>query len=245
MAELGPSRDVCTTARKCETQVMDPHSDYKIVDSWRKNARPWVEAVRGSQIESRHLVTDKAVLAAITDQSPRSLLDVGCGEGWLVRAAEGLGIDSYGIDVVPELIEAAKTAGPGTFEAMAYEQMPSQHWDREFDVVVCNFSLLGNESVSVVVDAVHSILSPSGTFVVQTVHPVVACGDHPYEDGWRDGSWVGFSEDFHDPAPWYFRTIDSWKDLFAASGFNTLEVTEPTHPKTKVPASILFLARRE
>jgi len=86
------------------------------------------------------------------------------------------------------------------------------------------------------------VRSEKGALIVQTLHPLVATGDLPYVDGWRTGSWAGFSADFTDPAPWYFRTIESWVRLFSESGFHILEVREPLHPKTQKPASALFIA---
>jgi hypothetical protein len=67
-------------------------------------------------------------------------------------------------------------------------------------------------------------------------------GEMPYEDGWRAGSWMGFSADFSDPAPWYFRTISSWIRLLRAGGLNVVEILEPLHPQTQKPASILFVS---
>ena len=64
---------------------MNPHSDEKIVDSWEKNATQWTSAVRGGRIESRKLITDKAIVEAVLSHSPASVLDIGCGEGWLIR----------------------------------------------------------------------------------------------------------------------------------------------------------------
>jgi hypothetical protein len=70
----------------------------------------------------------------------------------------------------------------------------------------------------------------------------VATADLPYVDGWREGSWAGFSSDFSDPAPWYFRTLESWKRLIADAGFQLLEMREPIHPVTGKPASVIFIA---
>lgn len=78
---------------------------------------------------------------------------------------------------------------------------------------------------------------------MQTLHPLIAGGDQPYVDGWRSGSWAGFSEDFVRPAPWYFRTLESWIALFTANGWRLEELHEPVHPNTGKPASILFIAR--
>lgn len=37
-------------------------SDGKIRDSWRKNASPWIKAIKDEQIESRRLVTNQAIV---------------------------------------------------------------------------------------------------------------------------------------------------------------------------------------
>ncbi len=216
-------------------------SDEKIVESWKKNARSWTVAVREGQIESRKQVTDQAIIDAILSRSPRSVLDMGCGEGWLVRELSTENINAVGVDVVPGLIEAAQRAGGGDFRAISYEEMASGRLELPVDVVVCNFSLLGKESVEGVFKAIPSLLESQGAFIVQTLHPLVACGDFPYRDGWRAGSWAGFSDDFSDPAPWYFRTLESWIRLFASCGLNLREVREPLHPRTQKPASVIFI----
>ncbi|SCZ58497.1 class I SAM-dependent methyltransferase [Thiohalomonas denitrificans] len=221
---------------------MDPFSDEKIFDSWSKNAPQWSEVVRKGKIESRRLVTNNAIVEAILKRSPQSVLDVGCGEGWLVRELADKVAHVSGADVIPGLIERAQDAGGGSFYVASYDEIAKGALDSLSDVVVCNFSLLGKESVETLFKAVPSLLAPNGAFIVQTLHPMVSCGDSPYQDGWREGSWDGFSPDFTDPAPWYFRTLGSWVTLFLNSGFRLLEISEPIHPKTHMPASVIFIA---
>ena len=220
----------------------DPFSDEQIVDSWRRNASPWTSAVRGNQIESRKLVTNTAIVDAALSRSPRTVLDLGCGEGWLVRALASRGIKATGVDVVPALIDDAKRAGGGEFRVASYESIAAGELRLEVDVVVANFSLIGKESVSNVLRSIPALLEPNGALIIQTLHPVVATGDLPYEDGWREGSWAGFSDEFSDPAPWYFRTLDSWEALLAESGFRLVDRREPVHPATGKPASVIFIA---
>jgi 2-polyprenyl-3-methyl-5-hydroxy-6-metoxy-1,4-benzoquinol methylase len=217
-------------------------NDDEIIHAWHANAKPWTTAVRGGDIESRRLVTDHAVLNAVLCCSPRSVLDVGCGEGWLARALSLKGIQVIGIDVVPELIRQAQTASDADFRVGSYKDIAEGKFDVTVDVVVCNFSLIGKESVDGMLAAAKSLLHPGGRLVVQTLHPLTACGDHAYVDGWRAGSWAGFSDDFTRPAPWYFRTQESWTRLFAVHGWRLDEVREPLHPNTGKPASILFVA---
>ncbi|MDR6924172.1 2-polyprenyl-3-methyl-5-hydroxy-6-metoxy-1,4-benzoquinol methylase [Pseudomonas sp. BE134] len=57
-----------------------------LVQSWHHNAQSWIEAIRTGAIESRLRVTDQAILLAVTGRQPEHVLDLGCGEGWLLRA---------------------------------------------------------------------------------------------------------------------------------------------------------------
>lgn len=220
----------------------DKPSDASIVDSWHKNASPWTDAVRGNQIESRALVTNRAIIEAVLSRSPRTVLDIGCGEGWLIRALAEHGVRGTGVDVVPALIEQASRAGGGEFSVASYEQIAAGELDMKVDVVVANFSLIGKESVEGVVRRVPELLTERGALIIQTLHPVVAGAGAPYQDGWRDGSWAGFSDEFSDPAPWYFRTLESWKSLLSDAGFKAVELREPVHPGTGKPASVIFVA---
>ena len=223
--------------------LIDPLSDAKVLDSWRKNTKPWTDAVRGDQIESRRLVTNSAIVDAVLSRSPKRALDIGCGEGWLVRALSQHGVACMGIDAVPSLIAEATAAGGGNFVVASYEDVVTGAFRTQADVVVANFALIGGEIVDQLIQHIPSLLVPAGVLIVQTLHPVVAAGDAPYEDGWRSGSWTGFSEAFVDPAPWYFRTIGSWLRIFATAGLRLVELREPLHPVTRSPASIIFIAQ--
>jgi len=101
----------------------DRDNDASIIASWHVNAAPWTGAVRAQRIESRRLITDRAILEAILDRAPGQVLDIGCGEGWLARALSRHGIAVLGVDAVPELIEQARAAGGGEFIVASYEQI--------------------------------------------------------------------------------------------------------------------------
>lgn len=220
---------------------MKKNHEHKIVESWQMNVQPWIVAVGAGEIESRLLVTNQAIVDAILCRSPKTMLDVGCGEGWLIRNLAARGIEALGVDVVPEFIEFAQKAGAGRFRALAYADISLKTLNEQFDVVVCNFSLLGKESVEQLFQHVPSLLNEGGAFIIQTIHPVAGCGNLAYADGWREGSWAGFSDHFTDPAPWYFRTLDSWRALFRENGFTLCDIVEPVNPKTNLAASIVFI----
>ena len=222
---------------------MEPLSDEKVIDSWHTNATPWTAAVRDKRIESRKLVTDQAIIDAVMSRRPESVLDIGCGEGWLSRALAAQGVPrTIGVDVVPTLIDQARDAGGGDYRVASYEAIARGELEVTVDVAVANFALIGKDAVDALIRTSPALLQPGGALVIQTLHPVMATGDQPYEDGWRTGSWAGFSDDFSDPAPWYFRTIATWVELIASSGLRLIEMREPIHPTTRKPASVIFIA---
>ncbi|WP_426271658.1 class I SAM-dependent methyltransferase [Dyella kyungheensis] len=219
----------------------DGASEALILDAWHANAQAWEAAVREGRIESRKLATDQAIVELVLSRVPRTVIDVGCGEGWLARALAAQGIEVLGVDAVPALVEAASAKGGGDFRVVSYEDMAAGALKQRADVVVCNFSLLGGASVDALLAAVPALLEPDGVLAIQTLHPLMA-GVEPYADGWRDGSWAGCGDGFGQPAPWYFRTLGSWVTAIQKAGLTVLAIKEPIHPHTERPASVIFLA---
>jgi 2-polyprenyl-3-methyl-5-hydroxy-6-metoxy-1,4-benzoquinol methylase len=175
--------------------------------------------------------------------APKTVIDLGCGEGWLALALQQRGIGVTAVDVVPELVAAAKQAGVIDGRVLSYEEIAAGQLRAGADVVVCNFSLLGKESVEGLLRIVPTLLEPDGSLLVQTLHPLVSCGDLPYVDGWRTGSWAGFGPAFTDAPPWYFRTMQTWVELMRDSGFILRALQEPVDARTGKPASVIFHAQ--
>lgn len=207
--------------------------------SWVANASAWSAAVRERRIESRRTVTDAAIVAAVLDQNPRRVLDVGCGEGWLARALSAHGIEVTGIDASAPLIEAARALGGGEFLEVSYEALianPSLAGSA-FDVVVANFSILDDRT-----EDLFRALFPA-CLIVQTVHPLFA-GEGKYVDGWRTETFDAMPGEWRESMPWYFRTIESWHRAFTNAGYAVAEIREPMYPDRAVPASMIFVGRR-
>jgi SAM-dependent methyltransferase len=210
--------------------------------SWQDNAEAWTAAVRGGAIESRRLATDAAVVAAILARRPALTLDLGCGEGWLVRALAGHGLAAVGVDGSAALVAAAGRAGGGTYLRLDYADIVAEpaRCGSGFDLAVANFALL-DEPVAPLLQALARILTADAALLVQTVHPLNVAP--PYADGWRIEDFRGFGEAAWTPMPWYFRTLASWVAALREGGFALTGLTEPGHPEDGRPLSLLIEAR--
>lgn len=182
----------------------------KIIESWNENADVWTNAVRNQALESRRLVPNDAILDAICICGGNRVLDLGCGEGWLSHELVKKGMDVTGFDLSPKLIEHAKKVSATKFQVLSYEKfiIDDESVGKDFDVVVCNFSLLG-DPVDQILKTIRKITKPSGHLLIQTLHPYSSSEDMPYKDGWREETFQGLAGNWS-PMPWYFRTMSSW-----------------------------------
>ncbi len=213
----------------------------RLETSWTDNADAWTNAVRSGAIASREAGTDAAVVEAVLLGLPPAgrVLDLGCGEGWLVRALAALGAQARGVDASAPLVEAAREAG-GRFDVLRYAEAAHDpmRLGGPYDAVVFNFALLGDDVVGVL-RAARQRLEVGGRVVVQTVHP--AAVEPPYRDGWREETFADFGTDFA-PMPWYARTFGSWVRALAAAGLALADAVEPVHPETEAPLSLVLVA---
>lgn len=216
-----------------------------LAQSWLDNAAGWIAAVREDRIESRRLSTNKAILDAVLETAPtsaaRRVLDMGCGEGWLVRKLESYGVESVGVEGSLPLVQAARTAG-GHFLHLTYDEVIAypQRAGGIYDAVIFNFALLEDDLVPVL-RAVRTLLSGHGRLIIQTVHPWTACGDAAYADGWRTENFDQFGSAFPSPMPWYFRTLASWTAALKESGYLITDLREPLHPENGKPLSLMLI----
>jgi len=101
--------------------------EQEIIRSWHSNAAPWARAIRAASIASRKLVTDQAIIDAVSSVPSRRILDVGCGEGWLARAPP-----------------RATASGTVAFHVQDYTSIANRAWRAgPFDAAVCRHGHTG------------------------------------------------------------------------------------------------------
>ena len=213
----------------------------QVVQRWQDSAGHWQRLLERQPPASR-AITNPAIEQAVLAKSPRTVLDVGCGEGWLSRSLASQGIEMTGVDAVAPLLSTARKHDPYShYLCLEYDDLPGPLEGRQFDVVVCNFALFGDQSVHRLVASLLTLLPANGHLLIQTLHPLSACqGD--YREGWRDSQWQGLdheSQTMGEAPPWYFRPLSSWIALLQKHG-RLVTMDEPLDPQTRQPLSVLF-----
>ena len=212
--------------------------------SWDSNAGNWTRAVREGQIPSRRAGTDDAIVGAIVDRKPARLLDVGCGEGWLIRhVRQALDCQAVGIDGSASLVADAQASDPhGDYRVVSYGALigdPSTLGD-PFDAIAFNYAILDEDAVPLLT-AARLLLAPGGVVVIQTLHPHTQ--DGPYRDGWRTEDFSGFDSPGWQPMPWYFRTLESWHAAIHAAGLALVSLAEPIAEDGDLPLSLILTCK--
>jgi len=213
-----------------------------ILSSWTANANNWIASIDNAELESRVLVTNNAIVQAINEFPVQTLLDIGCGEGWLTRTLRQQGKDCWGVDATEALVNNA-IAKDGPFYTQAtYRSLVSgqQIMPVLADAAVINFALIDKEDTAALLPAIPQYLVPRGLLFIQTLHPLAIAMNGEYSSGWKDGSWNGMKRNFEQPYQWYFRTLEDWWQLFA-NEYTLLALREPVHPVTKKPMSVIFI----
>ncbi|RAJ77301.1 methyltransferase family protein [Chitinophaga dinghuensis] len=216
-----------------------------ILDSWQANAANWIATIDHGEIASRILVTNAAIVQTILHYPIESILDIGCGEGWLTRALQEQGKSAFGVDAIPALIENALQKGGNHYAVASFQSIVTGAYpiSQHYDAAVINFALLDEEETESLLQRIRIVVKERGFVFIQTLHPLVIAGQEPYVSGWKEGSWNGMKRDFVQPYQWYFRTMGDWVRLFSLAGLEVVQLEEPVHPETEAPISLIFVLR--
>lgn len=162
------------------------------------------------------------VMRHLGSLSKIDLLDVGCGNGWLLRVMKSLDparIETFGVEISEPVCRMAQDMGHtvycGRFEDVRL--------DRLFDVINLTHVIEHVSDPRLAVRKAYDALRPGGLLVLET--PNIGSFEWP----WFKGSNWGA---YHIPRHWFFYDHKTINDLGAAEGFTMLDCychPGPTH----------------
>jgi 2-polyprenyl-3-methyl-5-hydroxy-6-metoxy-1,4-benzoquinol methylase len=145
-----------------------------VPNHWDANASFWIQIIREHRDKYRNDLTDPAMLKAIGPPEGLTVLDAGCGEGYLSRILARNGATVTGVDSSTRLIEAARAknltdALPITFDTSSVDDLP--YPDHMFDLVVCNHLLNDLYDPSRPISEFARVLRDGGRLIILMLHP--------------------------------------------------------------------------
>ncbi len=228
----------------------------RIREQWETNAEAFSGLIDGNGTPHHRSILNPCVERLLGDVKGRTLLDVGCGEGYLARYYAKKGAIVTAIDLSQRLIETAEQLSIIDGIEIDYrvdsvcrmESVP----EAEFDIVLCNLVLLNIPCLDDAIKEIHRVLKLDGVLVFSIVHPafnfygpgswqmgekdpvtnrregVFFKVDRYFEEVEYERYWkTKDGESFPVPISFFHRTLSTYINSLLGAGFCLVEFAEP------------------
>ncbi len=161
---------------------------------------------------------------ALLPASAGPVLDIGCGQGELVRLLIADGYDAHGVDVSPEQVSMAKAAGLDRVQEGDYRIVLAERAEQLSTVIATDvLEHLSKAEVLRTFDDVIQALIPGGLFVARVPNAVSPFGGHIRYGDFTHESWF---------------TASSIRQLAAAAGYKTTAIVPCPPPMHGLPSAM-------
>ena len=179
----------------------------------------WAKIGRSEEMEKGHGTTVNKFLDKVTFNKPFRFLDIGCGNGWVIRKISQLPNckKAIGIDKSSVMIKKAKEKKISKKESYYITNLESWKYSGKFDVIFSMEALYYSVPMEPALIKVYKLLKPQGVFY---------CGTDFYKDNTLTTRWIKDMD-----VPMDLRSEKEWKKMFKDIGFNvrTKHVLDPTN----------------
>ena len=178
------------------------------MDNVRKTFDEWAQNGRAELMEIEHGKNVLKFLKTVSFDKSFTFLDVGCGNGWVVRkiAKEKKCKKAIGIDKSKKMIIQAKKKIDGKNEEFFHTDIESMDYKGKFNFIFSMESLYYTDSIEVALDKIYKLLKPGGQFF---------CGTDFYTDNKATARWAGIMK-----IQMHLHSKKEWKGFFKNTGFD-------------------------
>ncbi len=179
------------------------------MDQVRKTFDEWAQNGRAELMEKEHGKNVSKFLEKVCFNKPFSFLDVGCGNGWVVRkiSTNPKCLKAVGIDKSKKMIIQAKKDKKNSKEVYVHTNIESWKYSGKFDFIFSMESLYYADSIDVALKKIFKLLKPAGQFF---------CGTDFYTDNKATAKWSKIMN-----MQMHLHSKREWKKLFVDAGFET------------------------
>ena len=178
------------------------------MDRVRKTFDKWAQNGRAELMEIEHGKNVLKFLETIPFDKPFTFLDVGCGNGWVVRkiAKEKNCKKSIGIDKSKKMIIQSIKKTEDRKEEYVHTDIESMDYRGKFDFIFSMESLYYADSIEIALKKIYKLLKPGGQFF---------CGTDFYTDNKATARWAGIMK-----IQMHLHSKKEWREFFKNTGFD-------------------------
>ena len=177
------------------------------MDGVQKTFDKWAQNGRAELMEIEHGKNVSKFLDSISFEKPFSFLDMGCGNGWVVRKMSNMQNckKAIGIDKSEKMIIQAKKRTSNKKQSFIHTDIESWKYNGKFDYVFSMESLYYSDSIDAALRKIFKLLKPGGKFF---------CGTDFYSDNKATTRWAGIMK-----IQMHLHSKKEWKNFFKDAGF--------------------------
>ena len=177
------------------------------MDKVRKTFDKWAQNGRAELMEIEHGKNVLKFLKTVPFDKPFTFLDIGCGNGWVVReiALEKNCKKAIGIDKSKKMIIESKKKIGSKKEEFFHTDIESMKYKGKFDFIFSMESLYYADSIEIALEKIYKMLKPGGKFF---------CGTDFYSDNKATARWAGIMK-----IQMHLHSKKEWKVFFQNAGF--------------------------
>ncbi|BAU14459.1 methyltransferase type 11 [Leptolyngbya sp. NIES-3755] len=217
--------------------------EQEIYESWNQKAQDWDIQVGDLGDRNRILNSDPVLWQFVGDVNGRTVLDAGCGTGYLSRQLCRKGAIVTGVDLSSEMLAIAQQKARSEELSIDFREDSCSELktlsNESFELLVSNYVLMDLPDLEKAVLAFHRVLKPGGVAVLVFSHPCFDQGaavvnddrsvtyhqKRPYFERQKrqDPPWKHFTSDFI----WFHRPLSDYWKAFKLAGFSVIDFEEP------------------
>jgi len=179
------------------------------MDRVRKTFDEWAQNGKAELMEQEHGKNVSKFLEKISFKKQFSFLDVGCGNGWIIRkiSTHPHCRKAVGIDKSKRMIIQAKKNKKNSNEEYIHTSIESWKYAGKFDFIFAMESIYYADSLEVALKKIYKLLKPGGRFF---------CGIDFYLENKATTKWSEMMK-----IQMHLHSKRQWRRLFADAGFET------------------------
>ena len=178
------------------------------MDNVSKKFDEWAMNGKAESMEKGHGVNVLKFLKKISFNKPFSFLDVGCGNGWVIRYIANISTckKAIGIDKSKKMIIQANKKIKNNKESFLYTDIEEWRHTEKFDFIFAMESIYYADSIEEVIKKIYKLLKPGGQFF---------CGTDFYTENKDTAKWANMMK-----IQMHLHSKKEWKEFFKNAGFS-------------------------